>query len=359
MSLFHITHLQAALRLAQSRRGWCAPNPAVGAIIVKDHTVLAQGRHWAAGHPHAEVDALQALGEHAAQGATLYVTLEPCCHWGKTPPCTQRIIQAGIQRVYYAFRDPNPKVAGKGIQELRAAGILCEHIELPEINDFYKSYTYWWKHQRPWATLKLAMSLDAKIAAVNHQPVAITGPELAIFTHQQRYHSDAILTTINTILRDDPQFNVRWQGETIKKPVYVLDSNLRLPVQATVLHSTQSLTLLHSRAADKTRRQALMAAGVQCMPIGKTKAGLDLVEVFNILGKAGIHDVWIEVGAHGFHALLQQRLIQRIFIYIAPKLLGSQALSAFMDEGAWLHSATSIHWQVYGKDIVCKIDLNE
>ncbi len=184
-------YIKKTLTLAEQRRGFCAPNPAVGAVVVKNEKIIGSGAHQQCGEPHAEVLALQAAGE-AARGATLYVSLEPCCHWGRTPPCSELIIQSGISAVYYAYRDPNPAVAGQGAEKLRAAGIDCHYVAMPEADDFYASYYYWTEHHRPRVTAKIALSLDSKIAGVNGQPLTITGVPLQQYTHHGRQHSDAL-----------------------------------------------------------------------------------------------------------------------------------------------------------------------
>lgn len=350
----HINRLKEALDLAQTRKGYCAPNPAVGAVVVRDQKIIAQGTHWAAGEPHAEAVALKQLG-NLCDGAILYVTLEPCCHWGKTPPCTQGIIKSGIRKVYYAFKDPNPKVGGKGIIELEKAGIECEQIAVSEIDDFYKSYTHWILNKRPWVTAKLAITLDGKIAGSNKKKVAITGAKLKEYTHQQRNVHDAILTTINTIIQDDPQLNVRLHNEIFKKPIYVLDSQLRLPLTATILKTAKELTIFHAADVNSHRRLSLISANVRCVPIEKTVLGLNLKEVFKFIGQDGMHDVWVEAGAQCFQSLLSQQLTNRLFIYIAPKVLGANALPAFTEKVELFNYAKTVHWKPFGRDVVCEV----
>src|SRR3990167_2136538 len=170
----HIHRLKQALSLAESQRGFCAPNPSVGALVVKEGELIAEGVHRGPMKPHAEVEAIHHAGNQA-EGASLYVTLEPCCHWGRTPPCTDLIVKSRIKAVYYAFQDPNPKVAGQGAKQLQAAGIECHSVELPEVTDFYRSYHYWIREGRPWVTAKLAISLDGKIAGPHGEPVSLTG----------------------------------------------------------------------------------------------------------------------------------------------------------------------------------------
>ena len=345
----HRDYLMETLALASERRGFCAPNPSVGAVVVKDGVVLARGRHWAAGWPHAEVEALKDLGG-SVRGATLYVSLEPCCHWGKTPPCTERIMASGIREVYYAWQDPNPKVAGKGAEVLNQAGISCELIPLAEAESFYESYAYWVQHQRPLITAKLAMSLDGKIAGPQGLTVLLTGETLRYHTHSWRKRSDAILTTINTLMNDDPQLNVRLAGEVVPKPVYVLDSQLQLPKTARILTTAATLTLFHAEKVDSKRVRDWVAAGVHCKAVPATSQGLDLMAILNALGQDGWHDVWVEVGGRAFQAFLQQRLLHRAFFYIAPILLGEQALSAFSAPIPLLENAIHRQWRAMGED---------
>src|SRR3989344_2995168 len=163
-------YLKRALKLAEKRRGFCSPNPAVGAVVVKDGKIIGEGWHEKAGAPHAEVMALASAGSSAA-GGILYVTLEPCSHTGRTPPCTDLIIKTGIKAVYYGFKDSNLTVSGQGEFYLKSAGIACEQIELPEINAFYRSYAHWLKTKKPWVTAKIALSLDEKIASVDGKPL--------------------------------------------------------------------------------------------------------------------------------------------------------------------------------------------
>ena len=351
---FHRDRLKEALTLAQSRRGFCAPNPAVGAVLVRDKKVIARGRHWAAGFPHAEVDALKGTTE-SLENAILYVTLEPCCHSGKTPPCTQRIIDAGIRCVYYAFRDPNPLVAGKGAAALNRAGIQCQQMDVAEIDAFYASYARWVREGLPTATAKIAMSMDGKIAGVNGKRVAITGSELQKYTHLWRKQSDAILTTINTVIHDDPQLNVRLGEEVIKKPLYLLDTQLQCPLSAKLLATGEPLTVFHAVDADENRKKQLIAVGVRCVEVKHDQGGLDLPEVLKILGDEGVHDVWVEVGGRCFQSLWSQCLINRAFIYIAPVLLGAKATPAFSESIDIQGRAKAVRWYPQGSDVVCEI----
>ena len=343
-------YLIQALELAKLRRGFCAPNPAVGAIIILDNQILATGYHFAAGSPHAELDALQKLNQKAL-GATIYSTLEPCCHWGRTPPCTEALIQAGIKRVVYAYRDPNPIVNGKSTALLHEKGILCQYITVPEIDEFYESYSYWHRYKKPFVTAKIALSLDGKIAGPSGEPIAITGHELQRLTHSFRKKADAILTTVKTIHCDNPQLNIREANQpVIAKPIYILDSQLQLSPTMNIFKTAKSLTVFYEEDSQK-QLQKLIDLNVRCI---KIKTGRNLKEVIELIGQDGIHDLWVEAGGKCFSALITQKLIQRALIYMAPCWIGD-GQSAFDSTFSFDLADCKIHWQPVGKDALCDI----
>lgn len=351
----HDVYLKETLSLAKSRRGFCAPNPAVGAIVVKNNQIISKGTHFASGHPHAEVEALTPLGENA-KDAILYCSLEPCCHLEKkTPPCTDFITNAGIKKVIYGFRDPNPEVAGKGEQRLRAAGIECIQQSSAEITSFYQSYEHWCMTRKPFVTAKLALSLDGKIAAANGQRIAITGNAAQQFTHQQRQKTDAILTTAKTIQADNPLFNVRLADQIHSKPLYILDRQLTTPLQANIFTTAKSVTLFYDAQIAEQKLKAYQEKGAQCVPITTNANRLALTEILHWLGKTGIHDLWIEAGGSCFFAFAEAKLLQSAFIYIAPKILGNSAQPAFL-ETIDLFNNARYQWQILESDIICKLN---
>lgn len=354
----HIDYLQRALTLAEIRRGFCAPNPAVGVVVVKNQQIIATGHHWGAGHPHAEAEALQQLSAETARGATLYVTLEPCCLHGRTPPCTDLLIKMGIKTVYYGFTDPNPQVSGQGERQLRVAGIDCIHLPLPEIDAFYQSYLYWTHTHRPFVTAKLAMSLDGKTAGPQGQRTAITGAKAQEFTHQWRKRSDAILTTAKSTILDDPQLNIRLPNERHRKPVYVLDTHLTFPKNARLFHTAEKLTLFHQAQACEKNRAWLEAQGVRCVPIALKHGKIDLDQVLMRIGEDGMHDLLLEAGGQCFAAFMAGGYVQRAFIYMALKWLGEAAQSAFSGDVDFFASARAIKWQSLGEDVVCEFIVN-
>lgn len=353
----HTNYLQQALTLAQKKRGFCAPNPSVGAVVVKNNHIIATGYHSGAGKAHAEVEALKQLSEEESAGAAIYITLEPCCHQGKTPPCTTLLIQRGIKTVYYGFTDPNPLVFGQGRQQLEAAGIECIHYPLPEIEAFYQSYLYWTKTQRPFVTAKLAMSLDGKIAGPGGKCVNITGNEAQIFTHQRRKHSDAILTTVKSTLQDDPQLNIRLEGEILGKPVYVLDTHLAFPLNARLFKTAEKIILLHAEKADQNRKQALESKGVRCVPIPLRDDRIDPSKALAQIGQDGVHDLLLEAGGTCFESFILANQVQRAFVYVALKWLGAEAQSAFQGGTSIFSKATHLQWHVLGEDAVCEFVL--
>ncbi|HEV2613316.1 MAG TPA: bifunctional diaminohydroxyphosphoribosylaminopyrimidine deaminase/5-amino-6-(5-phosphoribosylamino)uracil reductase RibD [Gammaproteobacteria bacterium] len=320
-------YLRLALNLAQKWRGFCAPNPSVGAIIVKNGQVVSEGEHLGPGHPHAEVVALNQV-EKDIEDATLYVTLEPCCHWGKTPPCTERIVQSGIREVVYGFRDPNPKVNGLGEQTLKELGVECRYVQLDEIDEFYESYAWWSTNKKPWVTAKLAISLDGKIAGKNGEPISITGQELKQFTHEWRKRSDAILTTAKTIINDDPAFNARLYGEVIPKSVYIIDKNLEIPVSAQIFQTAKDVMVFQNET---------------------------LAEMLEKIAEDGVHDLWVEAGGQLFTSLLTENLVQRAFVYVAPKVIGNGGVEGFIAENNVFRNAKDIRWENYGADVVCEM----
>jgi len=344
--------LKRALTLAQQRRGFCAPNPSVGAVLVKDGQIISEGFHESAGKNHAEVVVLNQTTN--AKISTLFLTLEPCGHHGRTPPCTDKIIESGVSKVVYAFSDPNPLVSGLGTGKLRAAGIECEQLALPEIDNFYQSYVHWTENKTPWVTAKLATSLDGKIAGPNGERINITEKEANQFTHENRLKSDAILTTAKTIAADDPLLNARNTANTVKKPLYILDSNLKTPLNAKIFESCKKVTIFYYHL-DAYRLDALQKRGAACISVVNDETGLDLTQVLNKIGEDGIHDLWVEAGGACFNAFARQGLLNKAFICIAPKTLGSDALGGFLGTNNVFDAIKSVSWSTLGPDVICEL----
>lgn len=348
-------YLQQALQLAKTRQGFCAPNPSVGAVIVREGNILATGFHFAAGAPHAEIEALNHCSD--PKNATIYVTLEPCCHHGKTPPCTDALIQAKVKRVVYGYRDPNVLVSGKGHQQLQEAGITCEYIAVPDIAEFYASYRYWQQTKLPFITAKLAMTLDGKIAGKEGKPIAITGKMINQFTHQQRKQSDAILTTVKTILHDDPQLNSRLADEIIAKPVYILDQRLQLSKTARIFSTAKTITIFHGKQASVKNRLDLEAMGARCISIDTIDATenhhqLDLYEVIKNIGHDGVHDLWVEAGGKCFNSIINMTVAKKAYIYISP-WVATEGQAIVLEK--FFKTPTSVNWKQFGQDVMCEI----
>lgn len=346
-------YLEAALAQAEKGLGICAPNPAVGAVLVQKDFVISMGYHHGRGLPHAEVEALSGVGEES-RGATLYVTLEPCCHWGLTPPCTELLIKAGLSRVVYAVKDPNPKVSGKGEAELRQAGVACERLSLPQADRFYRSYVHWTQTGLPWVTAKLALSLDGKIAGAEGEPVSITGEELSRLTHEERRRADAILTSERTITRDNPRLDSRIGTDTTKKPLYVVDRGARTKPEARVFETASKLTFFHGDAPSE-RLAALAKRGAELVAVREKNGRLSLEEVISHIGKDGRHSLWVEAGGSLFGSLWTEKRLNRALWYVGLKWLGSDALPAF-PKGIDL-SGVEARWEARGRDAFCEMEL--
>lgn len=351
----------------------------MGAIIVKNGNIIGSGMHWASGSPHAEVAALKDLTPEETNGATIYVTLEPCCHWGKTPPCTDLLIQHRFANVIYGLRDPNPTVAGKGAAALTQAGMVCEQHTLPEIESFYESYQFWWTHRRPRVIAKLAVSLDGKIALSGGKPIRLTGPAVAQFTHLQRRYADAILTTAKTIQHDNPALNVRLSSEMsgdvaemgevispIAKPIYILDSHCQTSLTAKIWNTASRVTIFHAQHLSDESSKALnafKARGANTVPVPMISSNathpnthrLDLQEALETMGTEGVHECWVEAGGQCFTHLLQNNLVQRAYVYVAPKCLGKDAWPGFPVDSDVFIGAKDYNWQIIGEDAVCEI----
>lgn len=350
----HLHFLLKTLDIAKRRKGFCAPNPSVGAVVVKDDVILAEGCHWQAGAPHAEHMALSQL-EYPLTGATLYVSLEPCCHWGKTPPCIEEIVRSGVSEVIYAFADPNPVVAEFNTKAyLETHGIRCQQIALAEIEEFYQSYHYWTLHKQPFVTVKVAQSFNGKVGVKGIAQYKLTGEALKRFTHQHRLQSDVLLTTAATIEADDPLLNVRLEESSVDKPIAIIDSELSVSLASRVFIADSKRFVFH-----QSERQPRQAPGkhIEYIAIDKMDEGLDLKQVLATLGAKGYHDVWVEAGGRLLSSLLKQKLVHRLILYIAPCWLPVDAIDSFVG----MHAVTSsdyktIHWQQMGQDMVAIID---
>ncbi|MFA0752510.1 MAG: hypothetical protein IMHGJWDQ_000264 [Candidatus Fervidibacter sp.] len=350
--------MRRALRLARKRLGWTSPNPPVGAVIVKEGTLVAEGYHEGTGKPHAEAIALAKAGEKA-KGATLYVTLEPCDHYGRTPPCTDAIIAAGIQRVVVGTLDPNPIVNGRGIARLRAAGIeVAIGVLEAEAKDLIAPFAKFITQQMPFVTLKLAMSADGKIATCTRQSQWLTGEEARRYAHRLRLEHDAVMVGVGTVLADDPQLTVRLVRGKGKQPVrVVVDSLARTPPTAKVIRAAETPCIIAvTEKAPESRVRKLRHVGAQVWRLPPDKQGrVSLPELLKKLAERDIVSVLVEGGSELAGSLVAQRLIDRVVFFIAPVLLGgNKAVPAIGGEGiANLDEALRLkdaRWRRLGQD---------
>lgn len=327
-----------ALQLAERGLYTTTPNPRVGCVIVKDGQVIGEGWHEKAGGPHAEVVALNDAAAHGltAVGATAYVTLEPCSHTGRTPPCAHALIRAGVARVVAAMQDPNPLVAGQGLARLNAAGIATACGLLgDEAHELNIGFVARMTRGKPWVRLKIAASLDGKTALQNGVSQWITSPAARQDVHQWRARSCAVLTGIGTVLADNPQLNVRGI-RTPRQPCKVLvDSQLQTPPDAAVLNHTnaQPQVLIVCATTHPGRRQHLESAGAEVLPLPNRHGQVDLPALFAELGRRGMNEILIEAGARLNGALISAACVDELLLYQAPVLLGDSARGMWHDGG--------------------------
>jgi len=312
--------IDEALKLAQKGSGWTNPNPMVGAIIVKGGKIIAKGYHKQAGLPHAEIEALKAA-KASVRGATLYVNLEPCSHYGRTPPCADAIIKAGIKRVVCSTLDPNPKVRGRGIKKLKKAGIEVSvglgEKEAGKINEAF--FTFHQK-KRPFVTLKFAASLDGKIATRTGDSKWITNEQERIFARSLRGQYQAILVGINTVIRDDPHLGARSPGR--KDPLrIILDSNLRIPVNSQVLRD-KNVLIITTASASKNKKILLMKRGIPVL-VFKSK-NIKLKELLSSLREREIISILVEGGGKILGSFLNEKIVDKVYACYAPILIGGE-----------------------------------
>ncbi len=316
--------MRLAIREAEKGLGRTSPNPAVGAVIVKNGRVIARGHHARAGGPHAEVVALRAAGARA-RGADLYTTLEPCDHWGRTPPCSRALLEAGIARVFVGSSDPNPLVNGKGVARLRAAGVEVTTGVLADACDALNAH--WFRYirdRRPYVTLKAAVTLDGRIATRTGDARWVTGEEARRWVHRLRDRVDAVLVGAGTARADDPLLTTRLPGGRGRDPVrVVLDTELRLPAGLKILHPRSRAPTLVAHASARPRR---FGPGVELLRCRRGKGGVDLRDLLSKLAARGITHLLVEGGARVHARFLEEGLVDRVAVLVAPKLAGADGV---------------------------------
>jgi len=316
--------MQRAFSLARKALGSVSPNPAVGAVIVKDGEVVGEGHTQLPGSAHAEVMALQQAGE-AAREATLYVTLEPCCHYGRTPPCTQTIIESGISTVHMAMIDPNPLVSGKGKAELESNGIVT-HVGEKEADaqEIVEAYVKYITTGIPFVIAKFAMSLDGKIATRTSDSKWISSDWSRRYVHQLRSQTDAIMVGVNTVLKDDPQLTAR-MVETDRQPSRIIvDSRGQTPPSAIALHQSGKTIIATTNAVELTRANEYTNAGAEVISLKSRDGRVDINELLKVLGKKEITSVLVEGGGTLLGSLFDLGVVDKVIAFIAPIIIGGE-----------------------------------
>ncbi|WP_226100149.1 bifunctional diaminohydroxyphosphoribosylaminopyrimidine deaminase/5-amino-6-(5-phosphoribosylamino)uracil reductase RibD [Dickeya oryzae] len=327
-------YMARALELARRGRFTTAPNPNVGCVIVRDGEIVGEGYHQKAGEPHAEVHALRMAGDKA-RGATAYVTLEPCSHHGRTPPCADALVAAGVARVVAAMQDPNPQVAGRGLHRLQQAGIAVHHgVLMDQAEKINRGFLKRMRTGFPYVQLKLGASLDGRTAMASGESQWITSPQSRQDVQRFRAQSAAILSSSATVLADDPSLTVRWSELDVDTQRLYPQSAVRQPVR--VIVDSQSRVTPHHRLVSQPGQTWLARAsqdaqswpdGVEQLTMPLHGCGIDLVALMMTLGKRQINTVWVEAGAHLAGALLQAGVVDELIVYLAPTLLGDAARS--------------------------------
>ena len=318
-------YMRLALELAQKGCGWTAPNPMVGAVIVKDDRIIGQGWHEKYGQPHAERNALAACNE-SPKGATMYVTLEPCCHHGKQPPCVDAIIEAGIRRVVVGSADPNPLVSGKGIQILRKHSIeVTEHILQEECDKLNEVFFHYIQTKQPFVVMKYAMTIDGKIASYTGASKWITSEVSRHHVQQQRHRYTAIMAGVGTVLADDPLLTCRIPNG--RNPIRIIcDSWLHTPLTAQVVTTADRIpTIIATCCTDKIKQLSYQKTGCRVIVVNEKNGHLDLQHLMKILGEEQIDSILLEGGGTLNWAAMESGIVQKTLTYIAPKIFGGQS----------------------------------
>lgn len=322
--------MERAIELAKIGEGFVNPNPLVGAVIVKNDKIIGEGYHTKYGCLHAEREAIKSLKE-SAEGADMYVTLEPCCHYGKNPPCTEAVIESGIKRVYVGSYDPNPLVSGKGISQLREAGIeVIEDYMREECDSLNDIFFHYITHNEPYIILKTAVTADGKTACANGSSKWITNELARENVHKTRKRCAAIMTGIGTVLYDDPMLNCRCENPS--DPIRIIcDSNLRIPINSQIVKTAGKIrTIVATVSEDTKKQQELEKLGIEIIRTQQKNGRVDLDELIKKIGEMKIDSVMVEAGATLNAELIKTGKVNQIDIYIAPKLIGGRDSLPFL-----------------------------
>ncbi|MDF2522460.1 MAG: riboflavin biosynthesis protein RibD [Clostridiales bacterium] len=344
----HEYYMKRALELAKGGWGKTNPNPLVGAVIVKNGEIIAEGFHEAIGHAHAEASALQ-NSKQSVEGCTLYVNLEPCSHYGRTPPCAKAIIEAGIKEVIVAMVDPNPKVAGRGIQMLKDAGIQVTvgilELEAKKLNEIFIHYI---SEKKPFVIMKTAMTLDGKAASISGGSKWITGECSRQYVHVMRDRVSAIMVGVNTVIKDNPMLTARLPLKECKDPIRIIvDSIGRIPIESDVLHvhSNAGVILATTSSINKEKEKLLLNKGVRIVKAGGENGIVDLTLLMDELYKMEIDSVLLEGGGTLNASALKAGIVDKVMMFISPKIIGgSSAITPVEGEGI-LHMKDALKLQ--------------
>ena len=356
------TFMLIAVKLAENGIGFVNPNPLVGAVVVKENRIIGRGWHEAYGQPHAERNALKNCTE-SPEGAELYVTLEPCCHHGKQPPCTEAIIQAGIRKVYIGSDDPNPLVAGKGIEQLRQAGIevvtgVCKE-QCDRLNRIFFHYI---KNKTPYCMIKIAMTADGKTATRTGASRWITGELSRQHVHETRKQFAGIMCGIGTVIADDPSLTCRIENPS--NPVRIIcDTHLRIPMNCNIVQTAGAVpTIIATSSEDNAKIEKLQKQNVQIMKLPSEEGYVNLKSLMKRLGEKGIDSVLLEGGSHLHESALRAGIVQHIQIYIASKIFGGVSAKTAVGglgvaEVEEAYQLTEPEIRHYGSDILLDYDI--
>nr|WP_242985315.1 bifunctional diaminohydroxyphosphoribosylaminopyrimidine deaminase/5-amino-6-(5-phosphoribosylamino)uracil reductase RibD [Vallitalea okinawensis] len=354
--------MKRAITIAQKGEGFVNPNPLVGAIILKDKKIIGEGYHAYYGGPHAEVNAINQATENT-KGATMFVTLEPCNHFGKTPPCTEAIIASGISKVVVGMLDPNELVTGKGIQRLREAGIQvevgCLEQAIAEQNRFFLKHI---QDKKPYVIMKYAASLDGKIATATGESKWITGEEARKAGHQLRQQVAGILVGVNTVIKDDPMLNVRIEKERLSHPIRIIvDSTGKTPLDSQIVQTAKEMTTIIATTdkMDKDKQKAYEAMGIEVIRLPEVDQHVDMKVLMHEVGQRGINSILIEGGGTIHESALKADIVDEVVVLLAPKLIGGKnALTAVEGKGfarlAEVPALRDMEVKVLGQDIMIK-----
>lgn len=302
-------YLKHALWVARSRLGFTFPNPAVGAVIVNSNGLVSSGFHYRAGDAHAEVIAIRKIKIKCIESAVMYVTLEPCSHYGKTPPCTKAIIDSGIKKVIFGFKDPNPLVHNKSSDILRQNGVECKFIQVDEIDDFYKYYQYWVLNKKSWLSVKIAVDKNGVYSGHNG-PVSITNECANYWTHEHRLKHDALLTTAKTIRSDHPTFSVRYRGEVVYKPIIIITKSVNIDFAEKLFKQNRKVIIIYTDKDVNLNKFNVDNLDVEFFLINYCISSSDFwVRVVALTARLGYHSIWAELGGFSLNNLLKSNVV--------------------------------------------------